>query len=299
MSQSHLTPPAPDGDLSYSRSLPSVSSHPITILHSNIRGFISHSTELLGQIELLTTKPSFISLNETLLDASIEDLTLSGYTLVSRKDREDRQGGGIALFCLPEIFDTITHLEDSKFERSWHTLHSDMGPVLLGIWYRPPDNEIESILALQSELDKHRDTHIASIIIGDMNVHHVTWLRFSRETQRQGAELFRIATGNGLTQCVKDPTRYDYLLDLVLTDLESFTSIQVLSSISDHNSVLASFDFRVHWEASISRTIWDFTKADWEAIKSSLSAIDFTWMKDAEPDIILQFLTHTILDLHE
>ena len=171
-SQSLLS--ALDCDLRESRSLQSIVSQPITIFHSNVRGFISHSDELLGQIRNLNFYPSFITLNETLLDASVEQIELSGYMLVSRRDRCNREGGGIALFCIPELFDSIVHLEnDEDFERSWHTLHTDLGAILLVNWYRPPDNEADSISSLQTNLDRFHDDHVGTIINGDLNVHHV------------------------------------------------------------------------------------------------------------------------------
>ena len=101
-------------------------SREITILHANIRGFLSHRAELEIFIDLLPRpRPAFVALNETFLDISVEAISLSGYTEVRRLDRRDgRQGGGIALFVLDELRDTVSHLEDSpKYERSWSIIH--------------------------------------------------------------------------------------------------------------------------------------------------------------------------------
>ena len=50
----------------------------------------------------------------------------------------------------------IAHIGDSEaLELSWHTLHSDAGPLLLGVWYRPPRRgETASIAAFDAELQK-------------------------------------------------------------------------------------------------------------------------------------------------
>ena len=57
-------------------------------------------------------------------------------------------------------------------ELSWHTLHSDAGPLLFGVWYRPPRRgETASIAAFDAEL-QNRDDFIGKIIVGDMNVHN-------------------------------------------------------------------------------------------------------------------------------
>ena len=55
-----------------------------SLLHCNIRGFISHRAELEGQLRLLPTLPSVICLNETFLDESALDtqLWLTGCSLL-------------------------------------------------------------------------------------------------------------------------------------------------------------------------------------------------------------------------
>ena len=82
-----------------------------------------------------------MGITETFLDASTKTLALVGYELVSRLDRRIGfpKSGGIALFVREEFVDRLVHVADSEIrERSWHVLHSDIGPVLLGLWYRPP-----------------------------------------------------------------------------------------------------------------------------------------------------------------
>ena len=76
------------------------------ILHCNIRGFLSHRAELEGQIRLLTTGPAMICLNETFLDEGVRDdqVWLGGYTLASRRDRQDGRGGGGILCFVADRF---------------------------------------------------------------------------------------------------------------------------------------------------------------------------------------------------
>ena len=81
------TPITPDDDLRKSRSLSSVDFQRLTIFHINIRELLSHAAELEAQIQLMEERPSIITLNERFLDNSVEDFTISGYILVSRRDR--------------------------------------------------------------------------------------------------------------------------------------------------------------------------------------------------------------------
>ena len=126
----------------------------VTILSLNIRGFISHQIELEAFL-LLHGLPSIVGITETFLDASTTNISLSGYTLVSRLDRRVgfAKSGGIALFVLNTLTSRFLHVSDSEqSERSWHVFHTDIGPILFGLWYRPPGyGEIQSIIDLEIE----------------------------------------------------------------------------------------------------------------------------------------------------
>ena len=51
----------------------------------------------------------------------------------------------------------------------------------------------------------------------DFNIHHKSWLKYSREESAKGRKLKEISESHGLRQLVKGPTRGEYLLDLVLS----------------------------------------------------------------------------------
>ena len=91
------------------------------------------------------------------MKASIEHLTLTGYTLISRRDRSDgRQGGGIALFALNSVVAQVVHVADStKHERASYIIHTDVGPISWALWYRSPEyGEVESITSFNVEWEK-------------------------------------------------------------------------------------------------------------------------------------------------
>ena len=94
-----------------SHDLPLFSNFVITDL-LNIRGFLSKQTELEGFLKLQGW-PTAIALNETFLDYSVEDVEISGFSFVSRRDRADAPGGGIALFVRQNVAPYATLLEHS------------------------------------------------------------------------------------------------------------------------------------------------------------------------------------------
>jgi hypothetical protein len=118
------------------------------IFFVNIQGLLSHLPELTAALHVLKIAPGLVCLNETFLDASIESITLEGYELVARRDRDDgRKCGGVAVFANVSVKSRVTLLSKSDdSERVWVILHADTGPLLIGVWYRPPEpGEIATI----------------------------------------------------------------------------------------------------------------------------------------------------------
>ena len=137
---------------------------------------------------------------------AVERISLTGYALVSRLDRRDDSGyGDIALFARANIVLYVIFLENSDLDkRSWHVIHSDIGPVLLGIWYRPPcHGEIDNIRRLEQEWVRLRSEYVGTIIVRDLNVHHISWLRFSSHTSVEGYTLWRFCIDHGFRQVIQ------------------------------------------------------------------------------------------------
>ena len=222
--------PSPQGDLCESRSSSPFEFDSFTVLHQDIQGFVSHRVELETVVETLPKPPNFIALTETWLDESTKDITISNYELVARLDRRDgRKCGGIALFVHSSCRGSVVHVADSDaHERLWAIVHSDHGPVLLGVWYRPPcHREIASIKAPPDEVRPFVESVVHTLLVGDMNVHHKGWLRFSTAESPEGRALLDTSCSLGLDQFVKEPTRGPILLDLVLSDLGERLSASV------------------------------------------------------------------------
>lgn len=161
----------------------------------NIRGFISHCAELVTKIRLMREKPALVCINETFLDPSVGEVTLEGYQLVGRRDRNNgRKGGGIIVFAAKEIVVYMTLVKISKeSERLWILVHSDLGPYLVAAWYRPPvQGEVHSIRSFKSELEELNPLAIGTVVVGDLNIHHKKWLMYSSRNSAEGEELQRI-----------------------------------------------------------------------------------------------------------
>ena len=208
-------PIPPCGGSCQSEPEPQNSSDIFTIMHANVYGFCSHRAEIEIQCSLAGFR-SLVALNETFLDSSVGCADLCDYALISRLDR--RAGGsfgGICLFAKTCFASSVAHVGDSdKHERSWHILHCDAGPILVGVWYRPPCyGETDSIMSFREEYLVHSHECIGCIVVGDLNVHHTGWLRHSSNITPEGRCLAAICRNHGLRQLVQQPTRGKYLLD--------------------------------------------------------------------------------------
>ena len=117
--------------------------------------------------------------------------------------------------------------------------------MLLCIWYRLPCvGEIWSIVAFEAEWERLSVGFLGTLVVGDINVHHTQWLKFSHSVSVEGSRLFGFCWENGFRQMVKQPTHKDgHLLDLGITDMIEVESATVLPRVADHNVIRFVMNF--------------------------------------------------------
>ena len=74
---------------------------------------------------------------------------------------------------------------------------------------------------------------------------------------------------HGFTQLVREPTRQEYLLDLVITDIVGASTI-VCPSIADHKGVKIKLPVPEVKETVVKRMVWHMASADWRGIEAEL-----------------------------
>ena len=75
-----------------------------------------------------------------------------------------------------------------------------------------------------------------------------------------------------MKQVVREPTRGEYLLDLVLTDIPELLSVCPVLEISDHGVVCVDLHVTGPSFASIPRAVWDMKSAKWDELRNSLQS---------------------------
>ena len=273
----------------------------ISFLLVNIRSLRNkiNSAKLFIQVD--KSKPDVILITETWLDNSTEEVKIPGYRSIARRDRPgDKSGGGVDVFVRDDFFNVGLFAVSETSERSWVTLHTTTGPILVGVWYRPPDEAREELQTLADELDRFSPGHIGVFLFCDANVHHQRWLRFSSEKNTcVGQDLKDICDAAGLKQLVREPTRKKNLLDLVLTTMHDIAKVTVLGSISDHRAVLCEAKLELPTCIEIEREVWDYRRADWTGLKEALGAFDWKPLMEESVDTHAKNLTERILEISQ
>ena len=100
-----------------------------------------------------------------------------------------------------------------------------------------------------------------TIIVGDVNVHHIDWLTFSFRNSCETKALQDVAWSHGLEQIVKEPTRDRYLFDLVLTDCD-FAAAGVIPGFSDDLGTKVTIKFAIPEQDAVQRFCFNYKKAN-------------------------------------
>ena len=214
ISRNHIAPVhealPPDDGARKSAPMPSVDAVNLTIAHVNVNGLTGkHLAELNVHLGCLDS-PTFLAITETKLDKTTKDggVIIPGCSLVSRRDRsfngDLRRGGGIALYVRNDSQMCVALLEHSlPNECSWLVVHTSQGPLLLGVWYRPPNSDAELINCFEDEWLRHSTDVMGTIILGDINVHHQHWLEYSSGTSPAGRKLYAFCQAYDFEERVK------------------------------------------------------------------------------------------------
>ena len=135
------------------------------------------------------------------------------------------------------------------------------------------------------------------VLLKDFNVHHKEWLG-SRTTDAVGRRTVEMCNALGLTQIVKDPTREDQILDLIITDLGATCTTHAKLGTSEHNPVLLKLNVSLYRDKPYSREVWQYEKADYWGMRGFLSSADWSLAlhSDDDPEEACRNVTTIISD---
>ena len=95
------------------------SPQPFLIYCINIRCLLSNFAELCVQVKAVD--PHLILLQETWLNKSVEEISIPGYNIISRRDRNENENrGGIITFARHDVHNIVCIKKSANAERAWH-----------------------------------------------------------------------------------------------------------------------------------------------------------------------------------
>ena len=185
-------------------------------------------------------------------------------------------------------------METKNAERVWGLVQRDTGSIAICNWYFPPGASLDGIESMKQELTDMNEVADSVIAVGDLNIHHASWLRFSNGETTRGRQLKDICDSFGLRQLISQPTRGEYLLDLCLSNSQS-TQTEVKAKIADHACLLVKEPDAVEIRQFEPRHIWKLEEANWPEIDKYMSDFDWNCLGEGTVDQALDIIM-SVLD---
>lgn len=229
--------------------------------------------------------PDIVLITETWAKESIGDaeLKLDGYEIF-RKDRKQIKGGGCIIHSKSslnmQLVPELTNVD--KTETVWGKIKCKEADLLVGVCYHSPSANEEEERALHNLIESATKRREEVLICGDFNHRTIDWERL--HSQDEGRKFLDLTLDCFLVQHVKEPTRGENILDLVLTSNENMVNNLVVSEpfgTSDHNIVTFDTIYKTNtrvWKEKY----YDYRKADFKGMRSFLNGTNWNNILESE-----------------
>jgi len=163
------------------------------------------------ELEAIVQQDSYdlVAITEMWWDSSHDwNAVMDGYRLF-RKDRPTRRGGGVALYVREQLecIELCPGADEEQLDSLWVRIKGQphMGDIIVGVYYRPPDQEEEVDEAFYKQLQAASQSQ-ALVLMGDFNHPDISWEdRTARHMQSW--RFLQSVDDNFLMQVVEEPTR--------------------------------------------------------------------------------------------
>ena len=264
-------------DLNRQRGVSAASDKQLDIVYFNARSIKNKMDEF--KIFVYQNKPDIIGIVETWLneDQLDSELEINDYKFL-RKDRKNEfksQGGGIIIYYKSELsMVDITSDYNLNIDHIWVKIYmSSSKPISMGCFYRPPDSTEEQEKFLIDMISKYKTRN--AILIGDFNYGDINWKKNTAGSV--GKKFLKVCTELSLCQCVKNKTRGNNILDLVMVYEKDFiykiTQMAPLAR-SDHNVLNVLLNVRVKYKNTFVKC-YSYNKANYGILEDKLNEVNW------------------------
>ena len=265
----------------------------LSICHWNLNSITTENFIKIPilQAYLTTHKFDIVCLSETYLDSTFSNddsrLNLNGYTLLRDDHPLDVKRGGVCVYYKNHLL--LTRISGMSTLKECLVCELKIGKKRFFIvaLYRSPSQSIEEFSNFKIKLEQtiiniNNNNPYISIFIGDFNARNANWWEGDPDNY-QGLDLEEIFTHYGLQQIINSPTHIlpnsASCIDLLFSSQPNLiTDSGVHASLfprCHHQIIFAKINFKIFFQPSYERLIWDYSKANINAIRRSLSQIDW------------------------
>ena len=121
------------------------------------------------------------------------------------------------------------------------------------------------------------------VLCGDFNVPNIDWVTVSSNlTTGSATHLCNLVLDNSLTQHVGSPTRDSNVLDLVFTNCDCISSVDVVDNLpsTDHFAVEFHLLVSIPTQTQCRRSLYNYKKADFDTFREVLFRVPWTCVSD-------------------
>ncbi|XP_072044150.1 uncharacterized protein [Amphiura filiformis] len=238
---------------------------------------------MLESLDILDDSFAFMANMDDVITSSPKPTSNQGIPSeynVSRKDR-NIHGGGVFVAVTKRYVSTTEYSLDTQSEIVWCKIEiAGTKPLHIGSFYRPTDNKAEPIQQLNISLSKiTQNGTLPNVILGgDFNCPDVEWITNTIKPNPQygykvNRALLDTVEEHGLIQQVKEPTRLNNILDLLLTtNPDLVEQVDVCPGMSDHRIVIAVINVKAKRITKPPRKVFVYTKMNKEGFKNDALA---------------------------
>jgi hypothetical protein len=242
-----------------------------------------------------TEDSDIVCVNETWLreDTGPDNLEIlhSGYTIF-RKDRKSR-GGGVLLAVKSSSFKSVREIKHNyniEVTVAELTTASDM-KLLVASCYRPPNEDQTWMERFNNFLGGVCSNHANIVLAGDFNLPQISWNSPETTTGVSESTFIELLHDYFLVQLNNTATRGDNILDLVITNIPDLVKVCDVWSpaeaeiFTDHNVINFELLFHPKRAPKIQRTVYDYRRGDFTALRSALESLNLSATISADSDI--------------
>ena len=165
-------------------------------------------------------------------------------------------------------------------EQVWCTIKDNRNKEYhIGVIYRSPTMDANSAQDADALCELIAEMHNKNfILMGDFNYPNINWntLQSMPGATTESVSFLECMETHYLTQHVKESTRGNNVLDLVITkDTDTVQEVEVLDSLADSDHCMVTWKVDITWCTPKQREMLDYNKGDYETIRQKLSAINW------------------------